>query len=257
MLRLTGVSKRFGAIVVADAVDLELESGESLGIIGPNGAGKTSLLSLISGDLRVDSGSVAIDGNDVTRQPAARRAKLGIGRTYQVPRPFEGLTVFENALVAAQHGGRLHGVHAEHSALDALELTDLDNRANTLGADIALLDRKRLELARALASRPRLLLLDEIAAGLTEAEVDDLVATVQRVIASKVTVIWIEHVVRALSATVARLACLSGGRWIASGSCAEVLADPEVQRVYLGSPALDESERDAAPNPERDERRAL
>ena len=239
LLELRGVAKRFGAVVVADGLDLDLMPGQSLGVIGPNGAGKSTLLALVGGDLRLDAGTVLLDSVDVTAMSAARRAGLGIGRTYQVPRPFAGLTVFENALVAAQHGARLKGVAAHNASVDALDASGLLGVANTLADDLGLLARKRLELARALATRPRLLLLDEIAGGLTEPEVDELVTTVRAVLAGGTAVVWIEHVVRALQDTVERLVCLHAGRWLSEGTPEHVLADPAVQDVYLGSPAVD------------------
>lgn len=238
-LSMCGVSKRFGAVVIAEGLDLEVPAGESLGIIGPNGAGKSTLMALVSGDLGVDAGRIELDGVDITRESAPRRAHAGIGRTYQIPRPFEGLSVFENALVAAQHGAGLKGKAAHNFALESLELSGLLDQANRLGSDIGLLGRKRIELARALATGPRLILLDEIAAGLTDAEVDELLPTIAAMPARGITVIWIEHVVRALRAVVDRLACLAEGRWLAIGTCDEVLADDEVQRVYLGTSARD------------------
>lgn len=238
LLELRGVSKRFGAVVIADDIHLTVRPGEALGVIGPNGAGKTTLLGLVGGDRRPDAGEVLLDGQPVTSLPAARRAVLGIGRTYQVPRPFAALTVFENALVAAQAGAKQRGQAAYACAYAGLEVAGLLDRANTLAGDLGLLARKRLELARALAVRPTLLLLDEIAGGLTEPEVDALVVTVRGVLQRGVAVVWIEHVVRALQGTVTRLVCLHGGRWIAQGTCEEVLADAAVREVYLGSPAL-------------------
>jgi len=235
LLEVSGLGKSFGAVVVADQLDLRVQAGEALGVIGPNGAGKSTLLAMIGGDLRPDAGRVLLDGHDVTAIPAAQRAATGIGRTYQVPRPFGGLTVFQNALVAAQHGARLRGHQAHEAAVEALETSALLPQANTLADDLGLLARKRLELARALATRPRLLLLDEVAGGLTDAEVDELVLTVRAVLASGVTVVWIEHVVRALRGTVERLVCLYGGRWLAEGTLDEVLADPSVREVYLGT----------------------
>jgi len=235
LLEVSGLSKSFGAVIVADQLDLRIQAGEALGVIGPNGAGKSTLLAMIGGDLRPDAGRVLLDGHDITGVPAARRAATGIGRTYQVPRPFGGLTVFQNALVASQHGARLRGHQAHDAAAQALETSALLGQANTLADDLGLLGRKRLELARALATRPRLLLLDEVAGGLTDAEVDELVLTVRAVLASGVTVVWIEHVVRALRSTVGRLVCLYGGRWLADGTFDEVLADPSVREVYLGT----------------------
>lgn len=234
ILRLRDVSKRFGRVVVADHVDLDVAGGEALGIVGPNGAGKTSLFAIIGGELAPDSGAIFLSGREVTKASAASRARAGIGRTYQVPRPFGELTVFENVLVGAQQGGGLRGRTAHRRALDVLELTGLAGAANTAAGRLTLLDRKRLEVARALGSGPQLLLLDEVAGGLSDTEVDDVVAIVARVREEGVTVVWIEHVVHALLRGVQRLLCLAGGSIIASGTPAEVLDSDEVRAVYLG-----------------------
>lgn len=235
LLQLTGLKKRFGEVRIADGLDLELEQGAAVGIVGPNGAGKTSLFGLISGDLRPDAGEIRLDGRVVNRLEAASRCRLGLGRTYQVPRPFEGLTVFENVLLAAQQGAGTHGRESHELALSSLERARLAGEANRPASALGLLGRKRLELARALATRPRLLLLDEVAGGLTDPEVRELVEIVQGANAEGTAVVWIEHVVRALVASVNRLLCLADGRFIADGSPAEVLASPAVREIYLGS----------------------
>lgn len=235
LLQLTGLRKRFGEVRIADGLDLELEEGAAVGIVGPNGAGKTSLFGLIAGDLRPDAGTVHLDGRLVDRLDAASRCRLGLGRTYQVPRPFEGLTVFENVLLAAQQGAGARGREGHELALSSLGRARLTGEANRPAGALGLLGRKRLELARALATRPRLLLLDEVAGGLTDPEVRELVAIVQGANAEGVAVVWIEHVVRALVATVGRLLCLADGRFVADGSPREVLASPAVREIYLGS----------------------
>ncbi len=235
LLELDSVSKRFGRVVVADRLTLDVHAGSTLGIVGPNGAGKTSLFGMISGSVRADSGDVRFDGRSVLRLDAAARVRAGIGRTYQVPRPFVGMTVFENVLVAAHQGGGLRSAAATARALDAIEQTGLDRRANTLAAQLGLLSRKRLEVARALATGPRLLLLDEVAGGLTDPEVAELVAMVRAVNSSGVTVLWIEHVVRALLSTVDRLICLAVGQLIADGTPEEVLGRQQVKQLFLGT----------------------
>ncbi len=181
LLEVVGVSKRFGGVHVIEDFTFHVAEGEALGIVGPNGAGKTTLLNLVAGDLRPDRGTISLDGADVTRQPAHARCRRGIGRTAQIPRPFEGLTVFENVLVGATFGSatRLLGT-ADDAAVEALETTGLIDKANVVAGTLTLLQRKRLELARALATKPSVLLLDEIAGGLTEAEVLELVATIRR-----------------------------------------------------------------------------
>lgn len=234
LLDVTGLGKRFGRVVVAEDVSFSVAGGEVLGVVGPNGAGKSSLLNLISGVLAPDRGSVRLGGHDVTRQGAAARARAGVGRTYQIPRPFAAMTVFENALVAATFAGRRRG-EASGLALAALRRTGLLALANAPAGGLRLLDRKRLELARALASRPALLLLDEIAGGLAEHEVPPLVDIVRELRAEGVAVIWIEHVVHALLSGVDRLMCLSAGRVLAIGDPHGVMTSHLVREVYLGT----------------------
>ncbi|HUZ21636.1 MAG TPA: ABC transporter ATP-binding protein [Acidimicrobiales bacterium] len=235
LLELAHITKRFGQVTIAEDLSLTVEEGAVLGIVGPNGAGKTTLFGVISGDLRPDAGEVRFEGRVVNRLDAAARCRLGIGRTYQVPRPFGGLTVFENVLVAAQQGARAHGRESFEAAAAALERTGLGALANTSAGSLGLLARKRLELARALATGPRLLLLDEIAGGLTDPEVRELVGIVRQATGEGVAVIWIEHVVRALVATVQRLICIAGGAVIGDGEPRAVLASPAVREVYLGT----------------------
>lgn len=234
ILRLAGVSKRFGAVVVADKIDLEVARGEALGIIGANGAGKSSLFNLITGVITPDAGTIELGGRDVTNVSLRRRCVAGIGRSFQIPRPFESLTVFENLLVAAEHG-REHG-HRDAVELcgDILDRTGLAAQANTLAGKLTLLNRKRLEMARALATEPDIVLLDEIAGGLTEAECHELVAFIRQLNRSGVTIVWIEHVVHALLSVVSRLMVLEFGRKIADGEPSSVMSDPEVRRSYLG-----------------------
>jgi branched-chain amino acid transport system ATP-binding protein len=235
LLELDGVTKSFGRVVVADRISLQVGHGGIVGIVGPNGAGKTSLFGLISGDLAPSSGEIRLDGSPITRLDAAARCRLGIGRTYQVPRPFGGMTVFENVLVAAAQGGRLHGRASQEHAAAVLTRTGLAAEANVPAARLGLLQRKRLEMARALACRPRLLLLDEVAGGLTDPEVAQLVQIVKGVQAEGVAVLWIEHVVRALTETVERLICLASGTVVGDGEPAAVLASPQVREVFLGT----------------------
>lgn len=234
LLSLEGISKSFGRVVVASELDLAVHNGEALGIVGPNGAGKSSLFSMISGDLRPDSGAVWLEGTEVTGATAHARTRAGIGRTYQVPRPFEHLTVFENVLVCCHQGARLRGRDAWQSAAEVLERTGLAPYANEPAGRLGLLQRKRLEVARALGTGPRLLLLDEVAGGLTDPEVAELVEVVRRLQADGLAIVWIEHVVHALVKTVDRMICLAGGRVVADGTPLEVLADPEVRELYLG-----------------------
>lgn len=235
LLELDHVTKRFGQVTVAQELSFSIDDGAALGVVGPNGAGKTSLFGLISGDLAPDGGEIRFAGRPLARLDAAQRCRLGVGRTYQVPRPFGGMTVFENVLVAAQQGAGAPGRESHALAMDALERTGLGPEANRLAGSLGLLQRKRLELARALATRPRLLLLDEVAAGLTDPEVAEVVEIVRTARADGLAVIWIEHVVRALMPTVARLICLADGRLIGDGPPREVLASQPVREVFLGT----------------------
>jgi len=235
LLELDRVTKRFGRVVIAEDLSLAIGPGDIVGIVGPNGAGKTSLFGLISGDLLPDAGDVRLAGRAVTRLDAAARCRLGVGRTYQVPRPFADMTVFENLLVAAQQGGGLRRRASYAAAVEALERAGISGQANVPAERLGLLQRKRLELARALATQPTLLLLDEVAGGLTDPEVAELVEIVREVNASGTAVIWIEHVVRALTAVVSRLICLAGGKFVGDGEPAAVLADPMVRELFLGT----------------------
>ena len=234
LLSLHGVSKSYGAVKVTNDISLAVEAGETLGILGPNGAGKTTLFNLISGDVRCDAGRVEYDGRDVTRLAPHRRCRSGIGRSYQVPQPFGAMTVFENLVTAACFGGGEPERMAWKTARAVLEQTGLGAQANRPAASLRLLDRKRLELARALATKPKLLLLDEIAGGLTEHEAKELVGELARIKASGVTMVWIEHVVHALLALADRLFVINFGAKLAEGEPQSVMKDPEVQRVYMG-----------------------
>jgi len=234
ILALEGLSKSFGAVRAAHSVTIAVDPGEVLGVIGPNGAGKTTVFNLIGGELRPDAGVVRFRGEDIGRLGPHERCRRGIGRSYQIPRPFGGMTVFENLLVAATFGGGQRERAAYPGCLEILDSTGLLGVANRRAGDLGLLDRKRLELARALASRPSLLLLDEIAGGLTEAESAELVSLIRRVRARGVAMIWIEHVVHALVAVADRLLVMNAGAVIAEGEPAAVMADGEVQRIYLG-----------------------
>src|SRR5215468_1481213 len=217
ILAFEKISKRFGAVVVARALDLALAEGEALGIIGPNGAGKTTLFGIASGTVAPDAGRVVFAGIDITHLAPERRCRLGIGRSFQIPQPFNGMTVFENLVVAAAFGGGRRERDVYPRCVEWLEQCGLAAKANRPAGTLTLLDRKRLELARALATQPRLLLLDEVAGGLTEHECVALVALIRQVKESGVSIIWIEHVVHALIAVVDRLVVLHGGRFIAQG----------------------------------------
>jgi branched-chain amino acid transport system ATP-binding protein len=234
LLALEKISKRFGAIVVADGIDLTLAEGEALGIIGPNGAGKTTLFGIISGTVAPDSGRVLYAGNDITPLPPAQRCGIGIGRSFQIPQPFGGMSVFENLVVAATFGGALHEHDAYDICMTILRRCGLADAANRPAGGLTLLDRKRLELARGLASGPRLLLLDEVAGGLAEHECQALIELIREIKQSGISVIWIEHVVHALIKSIDRLLVLHNGAFIADGNPRAVIASPQVAEIYMG-----------------------
>jgi len=234
ILALSNVSRRFGALTVADAVSFELGEGEALGIIGPNGAGKSTLFNLITGNISADAGTIVFDCREVTRLPPMQRCLAGVGRSFQIPQPFEKLTVFENLLVAGAFGAGKTEAEVGERCAEILVETGLIDRANHPAGTLSLLQRKRLELARALATEPRLLLLDEIAGGLTEGECGMLVDTIRAIHKGGMSIIWIEHVLHALNSVVERLLVLNFGRVIGMGAPDAVMASREVREIYLG-----------------------
>jgi branched-chain amino acid transport system ATP-binding protein len=237
-LSIVEVTKRFGALTVLDGVSFEVSAGSAVGIVGPNGAGKTTLLDVVAGAQRRDRGRVLLGGTDVTGASPQRRCRLGLARTFQTPRPLGDLTVFETALLAAMRGAGLRGGGAYRAAGRALELAGLAGHHNRASAGLRLLDRKRLELARALATDPRVLLLDEIAGGLTDAETARLIGTIRQVHRAGTTIVWVEHVIRALVRVADRVVCLADGRLLADGAPDAVLADRAVQAAYFGKNIL-------------------
>ncbi|HEY2527617.1 MAG TPA: ABC transporter ATP-binding protein [Xanthobacteraceae bacterium] len=234
ILALDKISKRFGVIVIADAIDLALAEGEALGIIGPNGAGKTTLFGIVSGTVAPDSGRVLFAGRDITHMPPAQRCAMGIGRSFQIPLPFGGMSVFENLVVAAAFGGGRRERDVYERCMEILERCGLAAKANQLSGSLALLDRKRLELARALATEPSVLLLDEVAGGLSEHECRSLIELIREVKRKGVSIIWIEHVVHALIASVDRLVVLHNGAFIAEGDPHTVIRSAAVSEIYMG-----------------------
>jgi branched-chain amino acid transport system ATP-binding protein len=234
ILSLENISKRFGAVVVADSIDLALNEGEALGIIGPNGAGKSTLFNLITGGIRPDRGRVFFDGVDITDTPPHERCVAGIGRSYQIPHPFAKMTVFENLLVGAAFGAGRRESECYDGCVAILARTGLLPKANARAGTLTLLERKRLELARALATNPRVLLLDEIAGGLTEHECAALVDTIRAIHAGGTSIVWIEHIVHALLAVVGRLIVVNFGSKLDDGEPRRVMANPAVQEVYMG-----------------------
>ena len=235
LLSVRGLSRNFGALRVAQDVTFDVNQGEILGIIGPNGAGKTTLFGLLSGNIEASAGRIEYEGDDITRTPPHERARRGIARTYQVPRPFTHMTVTENLMTAARFGGGLDHDSAGARVDQVLGMTGMARHKDVLAGRLPLLLRKRHELARALAMRPRLLLVDEVAAGLTEEEVTGFIALIRRIRDGGVTIVWIEHVIRTMLTATDRLLALHAGRLIAAGKPAEVIDLPEVRRVYLGA----------------------
>lgn len=234
ILSLKSVSKSFGALKVTDDVSFDVAPGEALGIIGPNGAGKSTLFNLITGNVRPDAGQIFLDGRDVTGETPMQRCASGIGRSFQIPQPFGHLSVYENLLVAARFGGAVSGHDAPGFCMDILARTGLASVAEKPAGGLPLLQRKRLELARAMATRPRVILLDEIAGGLTDAECVDLVGTIRQIHAEGTAIIWIEHVLHALTSVVERLMVLNFGKMLMIGEPDAVMASPEVKEIYLG-----------------------
>jgi len=234
ILALDNVSKSFGALKVSQDITFGLAPGEALGVIGPNGAGKSTLFNLITGNLEVDSGQIEFLGDDVTHRPPMERCLSGIGRTFQIPQPFENLSVFENLVVAGAFGNELPERAVSDECADILVETGLIDRANDKAGRLSLLERKRLELARAMATRPKVLLLDEIAGGLTDAECHELIATIQKIHAGGMSIIWIEHVLHALTRVAQRLLVLDFGKVIGMGEPDEVMNSRDVREIYLG-----------------------
>jgi branched-chain amino acid transport system ATP-binding protein len=233
-LETQGLKKSFGGVLVIDDLSISVDEGEALGIVGPNGAGKTTWFNLITGAVHADGGKVLFEGTDITGLRRHERCRQGIGRTFQIPKPFTGMTVFENVLVSATHGRKMRERASYEHCIEIIDRTGLKKRINTLAGSLTLLDRKRLELARALASDPRLLLLDEIAGGLTEAEVQELIAEIEELRTTGITIVWIEHIVHALLAVVDRITVINFGRKLCEGNPKEVMNSQEVQACYMG-----------------------
>jgi branched-chain amino acid transport system ATP-binding protein len=235
ILAAAGIVKRFNAFVAVADVDFRLGAHEAVGIVGPNGAGKTTLLNVLAGTYRPSAGTVTFDGGDVSALDAASRCRLGIARSHQVPRPFGDMTVFENVFVGASMGGGHKAQQAYDASIESLRLCGMLDVANRPAETLGLLDRKRLELARALATGPKVLLLDEIGAGLTDAEAAQLVKIIRELRSRGIAIVWIEHILHVLLQVVERLVCMDAGRVIAEGLPSEALAHPAVVEAYLGS----------------------
>jgi len=234
ILSVTKVNKHFGGLVAVVDLSFDVQAGEVLGLMGPNGAGKSTLLNIISGEYTPESGTVQFRGHDITTLPPHRICHLGIARTFQIPQPFVNLTVLQNLMVAAEYGRNLGKAAAENEALKMLDIVDLSEKKDMFARDLAAITLKRLELARALASDPTLLLLDEVAAGLTEEEIPRMLEILQQVRAMGITCILIEHVMRVMTKAVDRIIVLDKGMKIAEGTSNEVMEDRKVIEAYLG-----------------------
>jgi branched-chain amino acid transport system ATP-binding protein len=237
LLELDGLSRSFGGLAAVKSVNLEVAQGEIVGLIGPNGAGKTTLFNIIAGAIRPSTGRVVFDARDVTRLPPHARCRLGIARTFQLVRPFAHLSVLDNASVGAVYGRQpaTSRAIAQQRALGALEQVGLHQHATLLASALTLVDRKRLELARALATMPRLLLLDELLAGLHPADVAQAVQLVRRIRASGITIVMVEHLVKTVFDLSDRVVVMSAGQKICEGPPAQVAADSRVIEAYLGA----------------------
>jgi branched-chain amino acid transport system ATP-binding protein len=235
MLEIRDLNKRFGNVVVAQSLSFEVQKGEAFGIVGPNGAGKSTLLNLVNGNEIQDSGDIVFNGVNLNNLKSSQRSSLGIARTFQIPRPFSEMSVFENVLVATNFNSKKDSAkNRELRAIESIERTGLGEYFNTPAGKLRLLDRKRLELSRAVASNPQLILLDEIAGGLTDSELPVLLSIIRQLKSDGVTIIWIEHIVHALVSVVDRLMCIAGGSVIDIGEPEKVLQSPKVIELYLG-----------------------
>jgi len=235
LLELNGVTRRFGGLTAVDDVTFAVEAGEIFGLIGPNGAGKTTLLNCLAGDLRPNAGTVRFDGRDTTGLPADRMCHLGVGRTFQIPRPFPQMTVFENVLVAAAFGDpKIDRGRIAQRALEMIEYVEFPRSVATMASHLNAAQLKRLDLARALASHPKLVLLDELAAGLTPGELASMATLLRRIRDDGVTILMVEHVMRLIMELCDRLSVLQYGQLIAHGDAASVARDERVREAYLG-----------------------
>lgn len=235
ILVVNNLKRSFGKLIAVDDLSFEVRQGEILGMMGPNGAGKTTIFNLLTGLLRPNGGTITFRGEDITYETPSRRCRRGIGRTYQIPRPFGKMTIFENLLVGAVHGAGLSERRARKEIHEILELIGLSPMKNHLAGALLLINRKKLELGRALATQPSVLLLDEVAGGLTEGEMEQVMKIVKDVQNRGITIVWIEHILMTMSKGVDRLLVISEGRWLNCGNPKEVMCSKEVMECYLGS----------------------
>ncbi len=234
LLEVDNVTKRFGGFQALSSVSLRVMRGERFGLIGPNGSGKTTLINCISGTLRTDQGTIVFEGHDITAVPAHRRARLGIARSFQIPRPFASMTVLDNLAIPLEYAARAHGADARDQARAILGLMGLEGKAHASAATLTQIEMRKLELGRAMAAKPKLLVADEAMAGLSNAEVDDILAILLQLNARGITIIMIEHIMRAVMRFSERIVVLDAGEKIAEGTPAEVVANSAVEKAYLG-----------------------
>ena len=238
LLKIGSLSKHFGGFTALDQVSVDVGRGERFGLIGPNGSGKTTLINCISGALQNDQGSILFDGAEISRMPAYKRTRLGIARSFQIPRPFGSMSVLENLIVPLEyvaHSGSLHLVDTRGEAMEILKGMGLADKADTLSSSLSQVELRKMELARAMAARPRLLISDEAMAGLSSNEVSEVLEILFKLNASGITIIMIEHIMQAVMKFSQRILCLDAGRIICEGSPEKVVANPDVQRAYLGA----------------------
>jgi branched-chain amino acid transport system ATP-binding protein len=238
LLRVDGVSKRFGGFAALEDISVDIRPGERFGLIGPNGSGKTTLINCISGVLPSDGGSIRFDGHDITRLPAYKRTRRGIARSFQVPRPFRSMTVLENLLVAIDFAVIGHGLstrQADEEVFAILEKIGLADKARVSSGQLSQVELRKMELARAMAARPKLLISDEAMAGLAGSEIDEVLHVLLKLNAEGITVIMIEHIMQAVMRFSERVMCLDAGRVICEGTPQAVMDDKRVQEAYLGA----------------------
>ena len=240
ILSFNNVNAGYGRVRILNDLSFEVKKGEVYGVIGPNGCGKTTMFNALIGLIIPTQGEIMFNGKNVTKMKASARCQMGIGRTYQVPRPFEGMSVYENCLVAAVHGAGHSEKEGRRVALDALKLTELYDKREVRAGELTLLDRKRMEIARALGTEPKLLLLDEVAAGLTEAEVQDVMKMVANLKAAGYSIIWIEHVIQTRVESTDTLMCMAQGHNLIVGNPRDVMNSKLVEEAYLGGVEDDE-----------------
>ena len=235
LLAVRGVSKHFGGFTALDAVSLEIAQGERFGLIGPNGSGKTTLINCISGALRNDGGEIVFEGKPIDQLPAYQRTRRGIARSFQIPRPFHSMTVLENLLVPLAYVVHLSEEEGEAEAMRILGIMSLTDKAHTLASQLSQVELRKLELARAMAARPRLLISDEAMAGLAGAEVDEVLKILFELNATGITIIMIEHIMQAVMRFSQRVVCLDAGKIICEGTPTTIVQNADVQKAYLGA----------------------